>query len=259
MKNKNFIFKSQINNSIYNLWSTELFKKLHNEENSVIKLLVENLKDRPFTLFDYTSDIERHHMTLWFYHLGRREYENKYIQDLYYFHELYHLASFPNYISNDFEDFKNKMWINELEASLMSEVFIYYFIPELRNKTFNHRIWFDDLIEMFHYEKIDCNQDIFTFKNLPKIFDKIKDRRIKLRNNLDTELETENWIKSFNSKDEWFEYWRSSFKEVENIRVSYENMAKYNDYYAFVSLEENLKNETKNEIPFFEIANNTSK
>lgn len=254
MKNEVFVFKSQVYNVVHKLWKTDLFKRLHTEEGSVVNILVKELEKKSFTLFDYTSEKERTHMLLWFYHVGRREYENPYIHDLFYFHEFYHLVSFPEKKHTDFEEFKEAMWVNELKASLMSEVFIYYFVPELRDKTFAQRIWFDDLKEMFWYEKVIIDKEIFNFEKLPEIFNLIKERRLMLRNDIETDLDTENWVKKYNSKDVWFERWRNDFLIAEDFRNTYESNIVINDLNAYFKLKESLDSVTKNEIPFYDAA-----
>jgi hypothetical protein len=254
MKNAKFIFKSQVNNVVHQLWKTDLFRKLHNEEGSVINLLVKELAKKSFTLFDYTDEVERTHMLLWFYHVGTREYENPYIHDLFYFHEFYHLVSFSQKKHTDFDEFKASMWDNELKASLMSEVFIYYFVPELRENTFKQRIWFDDLKEIFGYENITINEEIFNFEKLPKLLDRIKERRLMLRNDIETDLETEIDVKKYNTKDIWFEKWREDYIKAEEFRTTYENNVILNDLNAYFTLKESLASVTTNEIPFYNAA-----
>lgn len=254
MKNEVFVPKSQVYNVVHRLWKTDLFKRLHKESGSVVNLLVKELEKKSFTLFDYTSEIERKHMLLWFYHVGRREYENPYIQDLFYFHEFYHLVSFSEKKHTDFNEFKEVMWDNELKASLMSEVFIYFFVPELRDKTFSQRIWFDDLKEMFWYENIIIDKEMFNFEKLPKIFNLIKERRLMLRNDIETDLETENLVKNYNIKDIWFEKWREDFLVAEEFRNTYENNVVINDLNAYFTLKNSLESVTINETPFYNAA-----
>ena len=254
MKNSHFVLKENMKQFIYDNWQTDFFRNLQKKEGSIINLLVEKLKERNFYVFDYSNELEHKHMFLWFYHIGRREYENPYIHDLYFFHEFYHLISFPERKFEDFTEWKNAMWHNELEASLMSEVYIYYFEPELRQYTFNQRIWFDDMSEMFGYDKIEANADILMFNNHPDVFKKIQARRGQLRLGLESNLDTENWIRSFNTKDEWFESWRDDFKKVEEIRHHFEQTTKINDNDANVSLSQSLFDHSTNDTPFLEAA-----
>lgn len=254
MKNKIFVFKSQMDQVIRNKWKTDFFRNLQDKEGSVINLLVKRLKNKNFYFYDYSEPFEKHHMMLWFYHVGNREYENPFINDLYLFHEYYHLISFPEKRFYDFNEWKEAMWINELEASLMSEVYIYYFEPELRANTFKQNIWFDDVKELFGYEKINVNDDILMFKKHPEIFKNIKTRREAIRNGSEPLFESEKWIAGFNNKDDWFKLWEPFFDNVESIRNEFESLTKINDFYASIKLNEALEKNTKKEIPFYDVA-----
>ena len=253
MKNKKFVSKKDIEEVVFGLWKTDLFKNSQKENGTIINILVNKLKQIPFVLYEKSSDIEKAHMTLWFYHVDQRVYENPYINDLYYFHEFYHLVTFPESRLNTFIEFKDAMWENELKASLMSEVYIYYFMPELRKKTFEYRIWFDDIIEKYNFQKIIVNEDIFDFKNMPEIFIKIKNRRLELRSGVQVDLETEKWIQKFNNKDNWFEKWREDIYFLENLRNNYKENLKNEDLTAYEILEKDLLIVTENDIPFYNV------
>jgi len=254
MKNKHFIFKSQMDVILKNKWKTDFFKNLHDKEGSVVNLLIKKLKEKNVYFYDYTEDYEKHHMMLWFYHVGNREYDNPYIHDLYLFHEYYHLISFPEKQFSDFTEWKEAMWKNELEASLMSEVYIYYFEPELRKYTFDNTIWFDDIISLFSHEKIHVTEDILMFKNHPPIFKAIQHRREAIRNGEPLIFESEEWIASFNNKDDWFNEWRNDFIQVEQIRYEFEKNTKINDFYASSKLNEALERTAENNVPFYKVA-----
>ena len=254
MKNKHFIFKSQMDVLLRGKWKTDFFKNLQDRAGSVVNILIKKFKEKNIYFYDYTEDYEKHHMMLWFYHVGNREYENPYIHDLYLFHEYYHLISFPTVQHTDFNEWKEAMWKNELEASLMSEVYIYYFEPELRKYTFGNTIWFDDISSLFGYEKINVNEDILMFKNHPPIFEAIKNRREAIRNGEPLMFKSEESISSFNNKDNWFNEWRHDFLEVEQIRCEFEKNSKINDFYASSKLNEMLERNTENNVPFNKVA-----
>lgn len=254
MKNVEFVNKENVDKVVYDLWATDFFKEQHKIKGSMINLLVENLKEKSFFMFDYTEDYERTHMLLWVYHLGRRTYDNKYIQDLYYFHEMYHMISFPEKRFNDFEEWKVAMFHNELEASLISEVFIYYNYPELRELTFKQTIWFDDVSKLFDFKckKLDAEQ--FRYKNLPEELRHVVSRRKYLRKNSPTAFKTEDWILTFNNKDEWFKRWETTFNQVEEIRTTYENILETNPDVAKEEMERMIKSVTTHSVPFYEAA-----
>lgn len=257
MKNVKFVSKSELDNYVYNLWSTDFFRNEQLKEGSIINLLVKHLREKCFYSFQYSDVTERNHMPLWIYHIAEREYDNPYVKDLYYFHEFYHLISFPEKEMTDYEEWKAAMWHNELEASLMSEVFIYYCYPELRANTFNHKIWFDDMAEMFGYEKVFMTEEMFTFQRIPETFQKIKERRMALREGLESSLETEDWVRSFNNKDPWFEFWKKDFKKLESFRHQYEKEVKIDDLMANKNMLSNLEKVSEHNVPFYNVSFNS--
>lgn len=259
MNNIKFIASNEMDEFIYNNWKTDFFKNLQKKEGSVINLMVTRLKEKGLFVFDYSNELEYKHMFLWFYHIGNRQYDNPYIHDLFFFHEFYHLISFPEKKFDDFEEWKAAMWQNELEASLMSEVFIYYFEPELRQHTFKQRIWCDDVIEMFGYEATQATDDILMFKGHNEIFNKITQRREQLRSGLQSTLKTEDWIRNFNSKDDWFISWKDIFHSVEDIRHNFEQTIKQDPKKASNELLAALIKHSTHGTPFYDTAIENSK
>lgn len=254
MNNIQFISSENMENFIYNNWKTDFFKNLQNRKGSVVDLMITRLKEKGFFVFDYSNDLEYKHMFLWFYHIGHRQYDNPYIHDLFFFHEFYHLISFPDKKFDSFDEWKAAMWQNELEASLMSEVFIYYFEPELRQHTFKQRIWCDDVIDMFGYEKTNVTDAILMFEGHSKIFNKITHRREQLRAGLTSDIKTEDWIRNFNNKDDWFISWKDAFTEVENIRHNFEKTVKQDPLKASTELLNALIDNSTNGTPFYDAA-----
>lgn len=254
MNNIKFISSDKMDDFIYNNWKTDFFKNLQRKEGSIVDLMINRLKEKGFFVFDYSNELEYKHMFLWFYHIGHRQYDNPYIHDLFFFHEFYHLISFPEKKFDNFDEWKAAMWQNELEASLMSEVFIYYFEPELRQHTFKQRIWCDDVIDMFGYVKTKVTDDILMFKDHSEIFNKITNRREQLRAGLMSDIQTEDWIRNFNNKDDWFISWQGVFTEVENIRHNFETTVKRDPAKASAELLNALVDNSTNGTPFYEAA-----
>lgn len=254
MNNIQFVSSNSMDEFIYNNWKTDFFKNLQKKEGSVVDLMITRLKEKGLFVFDYSNDLEYKHMFLWFYHIGHRQYDNPYIHDLFFFHEFYHLISFPEKKFDDFEEWKAAMWQNELEASLMSEVFIYYFEPELRQHTFKQRIWFDDMIEMFGYEHVNVTDNILMFNDHNEVFNKITNRREQLRAGLESTIQTEEWIRGFNTKDDWFISWKDVFHTVEDIRHNFEQMIKTNPTTASNNLIQALIENSTHGTPFYDTA-----
>lgn len=96
--------------------------------------------------FEYTEkDLEWSHFTTWFRAIALRDYKNPVINDLYYLHELSHVAAMayhkgPNYT---FNQWYRKMTQNETFAAVFSEAYIYHKLPKLRVEAFPFEIWVD--------------------------------------------------------------------------------------------------------------------
>ena len=134
--------------ALKNIWQSDLFKKQMENPQSKLYKFIKEVSRFPFIQIDYSDrKYERPHHYAWMNILPTRSYPNPYIHDLYVFHELWHKLTMK-YFSRQLGDFNffqfmKKMRENEIEASNMSEVVIYYWIPGLREKTFEHEIWAD--------------------------------------------------------------------------------------------------------------------
>jgi hypothetical protein len=110
---------------------------------------VHNIVDQfswlPRTFAEETNDqLERAHFSTWWgVIMLRDDYTNPYVSDLYYLHEFYHAARMPYIPTIGMAAFDEKMQRNELEASVLSEVQVYFELPELRALSFDHPIYAD--------------------------------------------------------------------------------------------------------------------
>jgi hypothetical protein len=96
------------------------------------------------------------HFGSYFGLLGLRRYPNKYIQDLYYLHELVHWLSFRYNPLDSAANWMRRLSESEFEASLGSECLSYVYIPGLRAKTFEHEIWVDRFLKKWPYRLLPC-------------------------------------------------------------------------------------------------------
>jgi len=120
------------------------FPDFKNDTDAYISSLLSAVSKYPVAVYD-PEPLERTQFSSWWRHLQRREYHNPYITDLYLIHELEHMVQLQDKydpLLNDDAWFR-QITENELRASLMSEAVIYILYPELRKKTFDHKIWFD--------------------------------------------------------------------------------------------------------------------
>jgi hypothetical protein len=135
------------------LWKTEEFKLMSKDSTS----LVGKLKS-PFcslTRYFYNmqdKDIERAAFTSWYNVLSLKQYENEYVQDLYYLHEITHICTMPYLLNISFTQWQSKMRDNEVYSSLVSEILIYFENPSLRKKTFTFPIWADQFLNDNKYK-----------------------------------------------------------------------------------------------------------
>lgn len=126
------------------LWRSEEFRESHRSL-GYIHDQVERFAWLP-RLFAHESNsrLERAHFSTWWNVIMIREdYDNPIIHDLYYLHELAHAASMPYLAGLGRAAFDEKMQRNELEASVLSEIAVYFEMPGLREASFSHPIYAD--------------------------------------------------------------------------------------------------------------------
>jgi hypothetical protein len=127
------------------LWQTDLFREAHATPGSYVFRVVEALTQLP-KLWCELDDVpvERSHFLAWMGILPLRHgYTNPAISDLYYFHEYVHLITMTHSADPEVERWQQKIWNNERDASLASEVYVYFEMPTLRAMTFEFEIWAD--------------------------------------------------------------------------------------------------------------------
>jgi hypothetical protein len=78
--------------------------------------------------------------------LRQHQYTNPTIADLYILHELHHIATMPYGPVTSFDQWNEKMTLNEKEASLFSETMIHFITDELRAPMGIPSIWADRLL-----------------------------------------------------------------------------------------------------------------
>lgn len=247
MKNQIY-FTSNSFRSIHSLWKSNLFKEYQITSGSFVNLVVSEVSKQNICLYEVTNEkIEKRHMTPWFNHIGLRDdYESDIIHDLYLIHELYHIAYLPKVdnIIDNFEDWKKEMWKNELMSSLSTEVFIYAWMPELRNLTFDFEIWFDLLKTQygFDFENIVLNKNDVFSPEKNNTLNEIINLRLEFRNGKEATNSSEEWFVRYNNYDKWFERWKDNFIDVQDLRRLF-----HDDFDLF---KEKAESHTKDEIIF---------
>ncbi len=148
MKNIQCYARKELVNYVGSLWKTDEFKNAHNDPNSPIRKCVDAVaKQGPLWFYDMSDPIERTQFSSWWRHVQRRHYDIPAVTDLYYFHELTHIL---HHRTSDHkcellqpDGWRNCVFGEEMEASMESEVYVYWYLPTLRAKTFPFEIWAD--------------------------------------------------------------------------------------------------------------------
>ena len=138
------ITPDEIHRYVYRLWKTDEFRANHDGKGMVFDL-VDRFSRAP-RLFADMSDamLETPHFSAWWNVISRREtYAKPAIHDLYYLHEIIHAATIAHVPEISFESFQQKMSANELDTSVTTEILVYFEIPDLRDKAFEHDIYAD--------------------------------------------------------------------------------------------------------------------
>lgn len=124
-----------------------LIKSSEVNPTTVIQHRLNPLFKKNLLTFQYSNRrLEKNHFTTWMGAIQRREYDNDYIHDLYWLHELCHWANAKYDSSLSISQWHKKMSNEETEAAIISEAYIYMEIDSLREKTFDFEIWVDRFI-----------------------------------------------------------------------------------------------------------------
>jgi hypothetical protein len=136
---------AQIDAAVRAAWKTDTFRRSHDEPGGYVRGVCDALAALPRLWCELDEpSIERSHFLAWMNVIPHRsEYDNPAISDLYYLHEYLHVISMRHAPDADRARWADKIWTNERDASLGSEVVVYFELPDLRAQTFGFEIWAD--------------------------------------------------------------------------------------------------------------------
>lgn len=214
--------QKDVTQAVRDLWRSEQFLRSHDEEGGFVQRVVKEFARFPRLFCTLTdSSIERSHFLTWMGVLPRRsEYENDAISDLYYFHEIAHLATMPYARDLPFERFAQKMADNEMTASLMSEVYVYFAMPELRALTFDFEIWADAYLAQEELHAL-AKDDYSAFE------DYFESERLRAMHSPKEGDKSEALIAKYATLNEqWASTWRENYNEVETRMVAFKECAR---------------------------------
>lgn len=240
---------------VYSILETQILKEQLLNKDSIICKMIKKIINKNYYLILYkciNEEIEQYHHTSFYGVLKiiNREYI---IKDMYYLHELAHIANLsPNYSNNIFEKWKIKMMYEELYASMFSEIIIYFDTPKLRDYSKNTlKLQNNILVDNFLNNSIklnrpQCNFNLYTnnyilfIKKLMKYY--LKNLFFEPKKNIN------NFIFDFRLNNLiWLEIWKSKYKNIESKIYNFVSSGNYINHILY------LKNESKqniDKIPF---------
>jgi hypothetical protein len=214
--------RDDIHDYVGRLWKTEIFQESHRNGGFVYKL-VDQFAWLPRLFAEESNDrLERAHFSTWWNVIMiRDDYSNPFIHDLYYLHEMAHAATMPYVPGIGRAAFDEKMQRNELEASVLSEIQVYFEMPNLRKSSFDHVIYADRFLnrpEMRGLWEGNPRVAIETIRSMRR--DVMVSKPEELLDN------TEKWIRRFALQNDAYSItWAENYNEVEcaMARLQYES------------------------------------
>jgi hypothetical protein len=202
------------------LWKSDLFRNSH-VDGGYVYHQVERFAWLPRVFAESTHDhLERAHFSTWWNVIMLREYDNPIIHDLYYLHEMAHAATMPYIAGIGRAAFDEKMQRNELEASVLSEIAVYFDLPGLRETSFGHDIYADRFL-------VDPSMQRLWRANRDVALEAIRSERrhvmvCKPEHTMD---QAEVWIRRFAEQNEAYSItWADNYTGVENFMAGFQRM-----------------------------------
>lgn len=218
MKNlKVYVARNEIAAHINSLWRTNEFAQEASVQN-----IIQEFARVPRFFADMTNEkLETSHFSTWWNVIMNRDYDNPYVADLYLLHEMYHAARMPYVPGIGKAAFDEKMQRNELEASVFSEIEVYFAVPGLREKTFPFPIYADRFLNdpmmtaMWRVNRTVCVETIRTI------------RRDVMVSKAETAMDdTELWIRRFADQNAAYSIiWADRYNEVEQQMAGFHALA----------------------------------
>jgi len=240
-----------VHDYVEDLWKTDIFRFLHKRgrPGQFVFDIVDQFAKLPRFFFEMTDKkLEHAHFSTWWGGIPYREYDNPYIHDLYLIHEFAHAGTMVYLPDMNYENFLREMTDNELYASVVSEIQVYFEIPELRELSFNHPIYADrflqdkDFMRRYQYDKRSAFREM-----------KVRRRNTMMNSNADNV--TDFWIHRFyNQNAAWGACWAHNFNKVEKamafLRDKSLNATDAQRADALTVFIHWLENQSTNNIPF---------
>ena len=202
---------AEAHDTIMGLWQTEEFIR-----SPYVREWTRRAARRRPIFFEYTdSDLEWAHFTSYLGCVALREYDNPAIQDLYYLHELIHVAEMPYTPGIDFYSWRTDTLRNELTASLHSEVYAYFEMDGLRRLTFPHQIWADRFLDRDAWQAFYRDNPRFAQERLRR------ERKLVSTNPNPHDFIEQQIAGYFQTNIAWAEIWREIYTEIVEHMAAY--------------------------------------
>lgn len=256
MKNLNIFYTEvEILDYVRGLWKSEAFAESF-ANGGIVFDIVKQFAKMPRFFCDMSNDrLERAHFSTWWGVITRREdYTNPLIHDLYYLHEFYHAGHMPYIPGIGRKAFEDKMQRNELEASTLSEIQIYFEIPSLRKDSFTYPIYADRFLEDAQIRNLWDRDRVVAIETIRSIR---RDVMVSKPEHLMDE--TEVWIRRFTDQNDAYSIiWADRYSEIEARMADFQQQAGQNRHEAALAhlewLETQAELDLVDQIPFREEA-----
>ena len=193
------------------LWRSDLFRDSHSRRGFVYEA-VEKFAWLPRLFAETSNDyLERAHFSTWWNVIMLRDYDNPVIHDLYYLHEMTHATTMPYVPGIGRAAFDEKMQRNELEASVLSEIAIYFYLPALRGSSFQHAIYADRFLGDHDIQSLWASNPQVALETIRSM------RRDAMVSKVEHTMDrTEKWIRRFAEQNTAYAItWSDRYNEVE--------------------------------------------
>ncbi len=216
MKNCKSYYDNDLQNFIGNLWVSDEFKDAFKNKHPFLDNIIQKACKYPIYFYQPSDDIERSHFSTFWRHIPLREYNNPVVNDLYYLHELAHLAHM-DYKSDvrpeNWNRWETSMIFNEFFASMDSEVFVYLHFPTLRSKTFNFEIWVDRFLKQGATDSNEWRNRLYQERNI--VMYGVNENRDDI----------EKYIHHYAQQNKiWADIWRNSFYKINRQVTLFQNI-----------------------------------
>jgi len=205
------ISPDEIHSFFQALWRTPEFRESHVSGGYVFGW-IERLAEHPRLVGDLTDPrIERPHFSPWWNVIGRRDYENPAVHDLFYLHEISHMAMLVYEETMSWVAWAAKMADNEMLASLESETLVYIALPTLREKSFTQEIWADRFLAEEAHGGGMRDAAVRAAHRSFMLMERYRARRV-------PGDDLEQRIATFQHENEaWARIWQPNYREVERV------------------------------------------